>query len=174
MKKLLLVVDPQNDFITGTLGTSGSEKIVPNIVRKIVNFDGDILYTLDTHYGNYNETREGKYLPVSHCVHKTWGWQVESSVNMALDSKGAVGYTKESFVMSKRMLEIIENNKYEEITIIGYVTNVCVISNALLLRGFMQDAQIIVDESCCIGVSLARHYEALRIMGTCHIDIIGR
>lgn len=177
-KKLLIVVDMQNDFITGSLGSADAQGVVDNVVKRILDFDGDIYYTMDTHMENYLETQEGKRLPVKHCIAGTDGWGPNAAVWMALmhkefaderhmiakDTFGGVG-------LPMRIHEAYDGAEPEEITLIGLCTDICVISNALLLKAFFPETRIAVDASCCAGVSKEAHETALSAMRACQIDI---
>ncbi|MEG0912331.1 MAG: isochorismatase family cysteine hydrolase [Oscillospiraceae bacterium] len=173
MKKLLLVIDMQNDFISGTLGTKEAILIVPKVIEKIVSFDGDIIYTKDTHTADYKKTQEGKILPVQHCVKGTDGWRLESTIEKLFLEKGCEGVEKVTFG-AKNLPEIIQN-KYpdglEEIELVGLCTDICVISNALLLKAFFPETRIVVDSGCCAGVMPASHQNALEAMKMCHIIV---
>lgn len=177
--KVLIVVDMQNDFIDGALGTKEAEEILPKVVEKIKNFDGQILYTRDTHEENYMDTQEGKYLPVPHCVRGTSGWQLNPQIE-ALRSGGSVDKpTFGSVELGKLLKEQEENLKadgksgIESITLIGLCTDICVISNALLIKAFLPEIPIFVDAACCAGVTPESHKNALEAMKVCQIQVIG-
>lgn len=180
MKRLLVVVDMQNDFIDGSLGTKEAEAIVPNVVDKIEKWDGDIITTQDTHFDNYLNTREGKYLPVQHCISGTNGHKINEKVNEAVLSSGhhIMNVSKLSFG-SKGLPHFIFNEifkngtEYGYIEIIGLCTDICVVSNALLLKTHYPEVDIAVDASCCAGVTPESHKAALLTMKMCQIDIIG-
>ena len=173
MKKLLIVVDMQNDFVDGALGTKEAEAIVDNVAKKISDFDGDIYATYDTHFGNYMDTSEGKKLPVPHCIKDTDGWELNEKVQTALDKKG---YTKvEKITFGSVDLPQIIADKYKEeieIELIGLCTDICVVSNALLLKAHFPDIKISVDSSCCAGVTPEKHKAALETMSSCQIDVL--
>lgn len=178
MKKLLVVVDMQNDFIDGSLGTKEAVAIVPNVVKKIKEWDGDIITTQDTHLDNYLATREGKYLPVQHCICGTYGHKINDKVNEVILSSGhhIMNITKSSF--GSKVLpycifnEIFKNGtEYDYIEIIGLCTDICVISNALLLKVHYPEIDIAVDSCCCAGVTPESHNAALLTMKMCQIDI---
>lgn len=177
--KVLIVVDMQNDFIDGALGTKEAVEILPKVVEKIKNFDGQILYTRDTHEENYMDTQEGNYLPVPHCVRGTSGWQLNSQIE-ALRSGGSVDKpTFGSVELGKLLKEQEENLKadgksgIESITLIGLCTDICVISNALLIKAFLPEIPIFVDAACCAGVTPESHKNALEAMKVCQIQVIG-
>ena len=173
MKKLLIVVDMQKDFVDGALGTPEAQKIVDNVVRKIEAFDGDVLFTQDTHAKNYLDTAEGRKLPVVHCVKGTPGFELNERVRAACDRKGAAGIEKLTF--GAKDLPALLRRKYpeglESIELIGLCTDICVISNALLLKAFFRETPIAVDASCCAGVTPDSHKNALAAMKMCQIDI---
>lgn len=174
--KLLVVVDMQNDFITGSLGTSEAEAIVPNVIKKIESWDGDIIATLDTHEENYLETSEGKFLPVPHCIFSTEGHCIESDVYAALQHKSGecrLTYIHKPTFGSTALPEIIRGKNYESIEIVGLCTDICVVSNTLVLKANYPETEIIVDASCCAGVTPETHKAALATMKMCHIKIVG-
>lgn len=177
-KKLLVVVDMQNDFITGSLGTPEARAIVEPVVQRILSFDGEILYTLDTHPQNYLETQEGRRLPVAHCIGGSDGWMPAHTVWAALRSRDVADEThmiaKETFGgvgLPMRIHEMFNGEEPEEITLIGLCTDICIISNALLLKAFYPEARIAVDAACCAGASPEGHKIALAAMKPCQIDI---
>lgn len=177
MKKVLIVVDMQNDFVTGSLGTKEAVAIVDNVVNKINEFDGEIIVTYDTHFNNYMETREGKYLPVSHCIKDTEGWQLNDKVQKALDARERYTIIHKPTFGSTELVDIIreywdgENNI--EVTLIGLCTDICVVSNAMLLKANYPEMNIVVDASCCAGVTVESHNAALTTMKMCQINVIG-
>lgn len=174
-KKLLVVVDMQNDFITGSLGTAEAQKIVPNVVAKIKEWDGDIICTMDTHGPDYLETLEGKELPVEHCIAGTFGHDIDINVGVALRNRekdGAdVQYLQKHTFGSTALPELIRFKDYDEIDLVGLCTDICVISNALILRANYPNTPIIVDEMCCAGTSPEAHDQACNTMISCQIFI---
>lgn len=175
MNKILIVVDMQNDFIAGSLGTPEAEAIVPRVIEKVRSFDGAIFSTHDTHYDNYLETREGMYLPVAHCVKGTPGHDIERELAEVLLRRNAVPFRKETFG-SVEMAEVLKNahekKSIDEIELCGLCTDICVISNALLLKAFLPEVKISVDASCCAGVTPEKHKAALGVMESCHIEVV--
>ena len=168
-KDLLVVVDMQNDFIDGSLGTPEAQTIVPNVVNKIKNWDGDIIVTKDTHTTDYLSTHEGKNLPIKHCIMFSHGWQINESVQNALNEKKfVVDLIKNSFGLSLQSSALIN---YDSITLIGLCTDICVISNALIFRRDYPEKDIYVDSSCCAGVTPAKHEAALEVMRSCQIEV---
>lgn len=173
MKKFLIVVDMQKDFVDGSLGTAEAVKIVPNVVDKINSFDGEIIVTYDTHFENYMETSEGKKLPVPHCIKGTDGWALEKAVQKALNGKKYTTVEKPTFG-SVELPKIIKKSAKDEafsIELIGLCTDICVVSNALLLKANFPEAQISVDSSGCAGVTVDSHNAALQTMKMCQIDV---
>ena len=172
MQNILLVIDMQNDFIDGALGTPEAVAIVPNVREKIRNFDGTVLFTRDTHGENYMETQEGKNLPVPHCIRGTDGWQIrpeleELRVTEPID-KGTFG----SDELGKILRDLNDEDPIGIITVIGLCTDICVISNALLAKAFLPEVPIEVDASCCAGVTPESHENALKAMASCQIRIV--
>ena len=179
MSKYLIVVDMQNDFINGALGTAEAEKIVSNVKKKISESIGNrnIYFTMDTHYPDYLDTAEGKKLPVAHCIYETDGWQIARELLDPFYGKGlipdmVVKKTFGSVELAHTLTELDKKEKIEEIELIGLCTDICVISNALLLKAFFPEANISVDASCCAGVTPDSHKNALEAMNMCHIDIV--
>jgi len=172
MKKLLIVVDMQNDFITGTLGSAEAQNIVPNVTKKIKMYkqnEDNIIFTRDTHYDNYLDTQEGKYLPVVHCIEGTNGHEIEAG----LDTQGCGIFDKTSFGslnLAKQLAESEEN--YDEIELCGLCSDICVVSNALILKAQFPETKVTVDALCCAGVTLESHKAALRTMKMCQVNVI--
>lgn len=173
MKKLLVVVDMQNDFISGSLGTAEAVAIVPNVVAKIKGWDGEIIATQDTHYADYLNTREGKHLPVEHCIVDTNGHKIHEDVFDALVYQRHVATLNKLTFGSTALPEIIRGLNYEYIELVGLCTDICVVSNALLLKANYPEIDIAVDASCCAGVTPQSHEAALQTMKMCQIDVIG-
>lgn len=175
--KTLIVVDMQNDFIDGSLGTSEAVDIVPRVAHKIETWDGDIFVTQDTHGADYLQTQEGRNLPVVHCVEGTAGWEVEERIRAALDQKeqDKVSYIKKptfgSCVLAETLSQKQAGQQIEEIQLVGLCTDICVISNAMLLKAFMPETHITVDSACCAGVTPRSHQNALAAMKMCQIDV---
>ena len=181
-KKILIVIDCQNDFIDGSLRNEEAIKAVPNIVKKIKEFDGDyILVTMDTHESNYLETNEGKMLPVVHCVKGTQGWQMNPDIKNALinadvhKNQNVMYFHKPTFG-SQAMAEFLElDEAFDgnlEIEYVGFCTDICVISNVLMEKAILYDrASITVDASCCAGVTPQTHQGALETMKMCQVAV---
>ena len=176
MKKILIVVDMQNDFVDGALGSKEAASIVENVVKKIESFDGEIYVTYDTHYEDYMQTSEGKNLPVVHCIRESEGWQLNSAVREALEKKET--YTeieKITFGSVDLPFVLAEENDMDnaEIELIGLCTDICVVSNALILKASFPEINISVDSSCCAGVTPEKHLAALETMRSCQIIVKG-
>lgn len=174
MKKYLVVVDMQKDFVDGALGTKEACAIIPAAVEKIKSFDGDIFATFDTHFDNYMETAEGKKLPVPHCIKGTDGWQLDKDISAALAEKSFTPVEKNTFgsVDLPEMIKSAADGDEFTIELIGLCTDICVISNALLLKASFPEAAIAVDVKCCAGVTPEKHNAAVETMKSCQIDII--
>lgn len=169
-KKVLIVVDMQKDFIDGALGTNEAVAIVDNVAEKIRNFDGEVIFTRDTHFENYMETQEGKNLPVPHCIKDTDGWQISDKLK-ELVTKDTKIFDKLTFG-SVNLAEYLKQNKeLESVTLIGLCTDICVISNALLIKANLPEVTITVDEKCCAGVTPQSHTNAIEAMKMCQIGI---
>ncbi len=175
MQKILVVVDMQNDFVDGALGTSEAAGIVDRVVDKIKNFEGSIFVTLDTHSDNYMETAEGKKLPVPHCIKGTNGWQLNEKVKAALSNKAYTVLEKGTFGSVELPDEIrkIKGNDDLEIEFLGLCTDICVVSNVLLVKAYFPEETITVDAGCCAGVTPQSHKAALETMKMCQITVMG-
>ena len=174
MKKLLVVVDMQNDFITGALENKEGQMIVDKLADYIRDFDGDIIATRDTHTEEYMATQEGKRLPVPHCIRGTEGWNIVPAVQAALDKKAetaSVRYIDKPTFGSCKLGETVAAEAYTDVELCGVCTDICVISNALLLKASMPEVPISVDASCCAGVTPAKHEAALETMRSCQIRV---
>ncbi len=175
--KILVVVDMQNDFITGSLGSEQAKAILPYVCCKIITWDGAIFATQDTHGPDYLTTQEGRNLPVEHCVEGTEGWEIEMSVQAALAGRGegVICVSKNVFgsrAMAEYLAGVSEETPIEEIQLIGLCTDICVISNAMILRSFLPEVSIVVDAKCCAGVTAESHATALQAMKACQIRVI--
>lgn len=174
MKKILIVVDIQNDFVDGALGTAEAQKIIDNAAEKIRQFDGDIIVTYDTHFDNYSETLEGKNLPVPHCIKGTDGWELNKDIKVALQGKNYECVEKITFGSAVDLPCLIKHKADEkelEIELIGLCTDICVVSNALILKANFPEAKISVNSSCCAGVTPEKHLAALETMRSCQINV---
>lgn len=175
MKKFLVVVDMQKDFVDGSLGTAEAVAIVPNVVKKINEFEGDIFVTYDTHFDNYMESSEGKKLPVPHCIKDTDGWKLNDQVAEALKSKEYTEVEKITFgsVDLPDMIFKAAGDEDFSIELVGLCTDICVVSNTLILKANYPEKDITVDASCCAGVTPESHSAALTTMKMCQINVIG-
>ncbi|MDO4566253.1 MAG: isochorismatase family cysteine hydrolase [Oscillospiraceae bacterium] len=174
MKRLLIVVDMQNDFVNGALGTAEAVKTVPAVIKKIKNFDGDVIYTKDTHSEQYLSTLEGRHLPIQHCKKGTDGWRLVPEIEKLFLDMQCRGFEKQGFG-AKQLPEWIEKTYPEgpeEIVLIGLCTDICVLTNAIMLKVFFPQTEITVDAACCAGVTPEGHANALAAMRTCQINII--
>ena len=172
MKKILVVVDMQKDFVDGALGSSEAVSIVPNVVKKIKDFDGEIFVTFDTHYENYMNTSEGKKLPVPHCVKGTDGWCLDENIQSALNGKNYTSVEKLTFG-SVDLPKLIKDKVGDsfELELVGLCTDICVVSNALILKASFPENEISVISDCCAGVTVESHNAALQTMKSCQINI---
>ena len=172
MKRLYVVVDMQKDFIDGSLGTREAQEMLPRMVDRLTEIqarkDTDIIFTMDTHGSDYLETQEGKKLPVQHCIKGTDGWQIAEVLQefaekaVAIVEKPSFGYTGWQKIAAG----------YDEITLGGLCTDICVISNAMLLKAFFPEIKIRIDSICCAGVTAESHINALNAMKMCQMEII--
>lgn len=170
--KILVVVDMQNDFIDGALGTDEAVEIVPKVIRKIESFNGRVIATRDTHQENYMETQEGKKLPVKHCIQGTKGWEIQADIQKLISEAPIDKPTFGSEELGRMMKEYQESGgRIESITLVGLCTDICVISNALLLKACLPEVPVIVDASCCAGVTPESHVQALNAMKMCQVEI---
>ena len=170
--KVLVVVDMQNDFIDGALGTPKARKIVPAVVEKIKGWTGEVYATMDTHQPDYLTTQEGRNLPVTHCIEGTPGWEIAPAIRAALTNVTCL--TKPTFgsrSLAETLVIVNQNRPIEEIVLIGLCTDICVISNAMVLKAFLPEVPITVDASCCAGVTPESHRNALSAMKMCQIGI---
>ena len=171
MQNILVVVDMQNDFIDGALGTKEAVAIVPKVAEKIRNFSGKVLFTRDTHEENYMETQEGKNLPVPHCIKGTDGWQIRPELMELCKSDPINKVTFGSVDLGTVLCEADKEDSIESITFIGLCTDICVISNVMIAKAFLPEVKIKVDASCCAGVTPESHKNALEAMKVCQIEI---
>lgn len=172
MKKALVIIDMQNDFITGVLGNDECRAVVPKVVKRVqeaVNDKMDIIFSQDTHQENYLSTQEGKKLPVPHCMKNTDGWKIIPELAEVAEQKGVI-FTKETFG-SRAMAEYIMEHSYDEVELVGVCTDICVISNAITIKSFAPELEVFVNESCCAGVSMQSHQTAIEAMKACQINV---
>lgn len=165
--KFLIVVDMQVDFITGSLGSAAARAIVSNVAQKIKAFDGAVIFTRDTHDEDYLQTQEGRKLPVEHCIRGTEGWQI--CPELKVFAKQVVD--KPTFG-SLELVQLLAKERVEEIHLCGLCTDICVISNAMLLKAAFPEVPVIVDAACCAGVTEESHRTALEAMKAVQIEIM--
>lgn len=167
MRRTLIVVDMQNDFIDGALGTKEAQAIVESVKKKIAEYrerGDEIIFTRDSHQENYLDTPEGKKLPVKHCIYGTKGWEIAEG----LETEGCLCIDKPTFGFTGW-----NERDFAEIELVGLCTDICVVSNALILKAMFPDVEITVDAACCAGVTPATHRAALETMKMCQIRVIG-
>ena len=171
--KLLVVIDMQNDFINGALGSPEAISIVPNVAAKIAEYKSagrPIVYTCDSHNSNYMNTQEGKYLPIPHCISGTKGWEIADGLYV----EGSIVDNKHSFGSTNLVAYIATNyrGRFDEIEVVGLCTDICVVSNVMILKAFLPEVKITVDASCCAGTSIEAHKAALTVMKSCQVEVI--
>lgn len=169
MNKFLVVVDMQNDFCTGSLKNNDAIAIIPKVkalIEKMREDDADIVYTRDTHYDNYLETTEGKYLPVKHCIRGTDGWEIVQELQ---PRKNDIMIDKPTFGYKAWAATLIENG--DEIHICGVCTDICVVSNALMLKAVFPDSKVVIHKNECAGLTREKHEHALDVMSSCQCEI---
>ena len=175
MKHILVVVDMQQDFICGSLGTAEAQAIIPKVIEKIEGFDGTIYFTKDTHGEDYLQTAEGKKLPVEHCIAGTPGWEIPESLLRAARDKDYEVIEKPTFgseKLAETLKGIHETDSDMTIQFVGLCTDICVVSNAIVAKMYLPDIQISVDANCCAGTSPEAHDAALLTMKMCQIDLV--
>lgn len=172
MQDILIVVDMQNDFIDGTLGTKEAVAIVPRVKEKIASFSGPVIFTRDTHPENYMETQEGKNLPVPHCIKGTEGWQIRPELDRLRKTEPVDKPGFGSVELGQMLLDMNEKEPIASVTLIGLCTDVCVISNALIIKAFLPEVPVRVDAACCAGISPESHDNALSAMSMCQVEIL--
>lgn len=175
--KVLVVIDMQNDFIDGALGSKEAEAIVPKTAEKIKSFSGKVFYTRDTHRTDYLDTQEGKKLPVTHCIRGTKGWELHPEIEKLREDEPLdkpsfgtleLGYAIQDYEKERR---VIAEDYLESITLVGLCTDICVISNAMILKAMFPEVPVIIDAACCAGVTPESHRNALEAMKMCQIEI---
>lgn len=175
--KKLIVVDMQKDFTYSALENPMAIGVIGNIVTKIQSFDGEVIFTYDTHFENYLDTSEGKKLPVVHCINGTDGWQLVDELEELRKVNNCRCFKKPTFGSVDLANTLKAENDItgiDEIELVGVCTDICVISNAMLLKAFMPEVPIKVDASCCAGVTKESHDNALKAMESCQIDVINK
>ncbi|AEC02326.1 cysteine hydrolase family protein [Parasphaerochaeta coccoides] len=175
MKQVLIVVDFQNDFVTGTLGFPGATKLEGPIVEKIKQFKDagdDVIFTLDTHQEDYRGTEEGRNLPIEHCIKGTPGWELYGKVADCVDAASVI-FEKPTFG-SMSLARHLAEKRYNRVELIGLVSNICVLANALLAKAALPDAHVVVDARCTASGDASLHEKALDILAGVHVEVIGR
>ena len=171
MQNILIVVDMQNDFIDGALGTKEAVGIVEKVAEKIRSFSGRVIFTRDTHETNYMETQEGRNLPVPHCIRGTAGWEICDALQPFVTEAPVDKPTFGSAALGEMLLEANRTDPIESIALIGLCTDICVISNAMLIKAFLPEVPVTVDAACCAGVTVESHKNALAAMKMCQITV---
>lgn len=185
--RFLIVVDMQKDFVDGALGTSEAQAIVPAVCEKVQTFDGAVILTQDTHQPDYLDTQEGRILPIMHCIKNTPGWELDDKVSDAAklrwesekvrnpsNAEPVRCVTKPTFGSVELGEYLVDKNRdegIEEVVLVGLCTDICVISNALLVKAFLPEVKVTVDAACCAGVTPESHENALRAMRMCQVNI---
>lgn len=174
--KFLIVVDMQNDFITGALANKKAEEIVPKIATYVRNFEGITIFTRDTHNSDYLETMEGKNLPVEHCIAGTNGWEINSELLKSCEGKENVCFVfnKPTFGYASELTKFINEFKQPitEIQVCGTCTDICVVSNVLGLKEHMSEVKISILEDMCAGLTPEKHNAAIEVMRSCQVNIL--
>ena len=171
MNDVLAVIDMQNDFVSGSLGTKEAQAIVQNVVKKIETFSGNIVFTQDTHPSSYLQSQEGTFLPVQHCIKNTEGWEIVAPIKKLITDQVYEKPTFGSLLLAESLKSLHERTLIHSITLIGLCTDICVVSNALLLKAFFPEIPIYVDAVCCAGTTPENHKAALQVMKMCQIII---
>lgn len=174
MQNVLLVIDMQNDFIDGALGTPEAVAIVPAVKAAIEGFEGPVLFTRDTHGADYMQTQEGRNLPVPHCIRGTPGWEIRPELDALRKTEAIDKPTFGSRELGERLVKMDAEEPIGCITLIGVCTDICVISNALLAKAMLPEVPVKVDAACCAGVTPQSHENALDAMAVCQIEILHR
>ena len=171
MQDILIVIDMQNDFINGPLGSADAVAIVPKVAKKIEEFKGGVMFTRDTHHKDYLETQEGKNLPVVHCVEGTEGWKLHPQIEKLRKCEPVNKTAFGSIELGEILKSLDQKNKIRKVVLIGVCTDICVISNAMIIKSFLPETEVSVDASCCAGSSRENHLTALQAMELCQIKI---
>ena len=169
---ILVVVDMQNDFIDGALGTAEALAIVPKVKEKIEGFPGKVFFTRDTHQADYLTTQEGRKLPVSHCIQGSEGWQIRPELDALRRTEAVDKPGFGSLQLAELLREMNEKEPIGSVTLVGLCTDICVISNAMLIKAYLPELPVKVDAACCAGVTPESHENALAAMAMCQIEIL--
>ncbi len=171
MQDILIVVDMQNDFIDGALGTAEAVSIVPKVAEKVRGFKGTVIFTRDTHGENYMQTQEGRNLPVPHCIKGSRGWEVCPALESLRTGLTIDKPTFGSAELGRLLLELDTKEPVGSITLVGLCTDICVISNAMIAKAFLPEVPVTVDAACCAGVTPESHRNSLSAMRMCQVRI---
>ena len=169
--KVLIVVDMQNDFIDGALGTQEARAVLPRVIDKVKGYEGRVIFTRDTHGEDYLQTQEGQKLPVKHCIRGTDGWQIHEMLRPYCTEPPVDKDSFGSMALGQQMIQLDEEETVEAIELVGLCTDICVISNAMILKAALPETEICVDSTCCAGVTPESHLRALKAMEACQIAI---
>ena len=174
-QRYLVVVDMQHEFVDGALGTPEAQAIAAGVTARAKAFDGTVVFTKDTHYSDYLQTQEGKNLPVEHCLHGTPGWELMPELQEIRDERNSFVFEKTAFGSLDLAMWLAEENvaePIESIELIGLCTDICVVSNVLLIKGWIPEVPLTVDASLCAGVTPASHKAALSTLRSCQVEVI--
>lgn len=170
----LIIVDVQNDFVDGALGTAEAQAMLPRLVEKVRSFDGTILVTKDTHGADYMDTQEGRNLPVPHCISGTEGWELAPALLAIPAVREAKVYKKPCFgstALAADLAILAAAGQVDSVELVGLCTDICVVSNALLIKAAMPEVPVSVDAACCAGVTPKKHEAALAVMESCQVAV---
>lgn len=164
----------QKDFVDGALGTAEAQAMLPRLIEKINNYEDEIIFTRDTHEADYGNTQEGRLLPVAHCIRDTPGWELVPELGTWCIKHGSKIFDKPTFgslALAQELQQEYARGLIEEVELVGLCTDICVVSNALLLKAYMPELLVKVDPTCCAGVTPEKHRAALEVMSSCQIII---
>ncbi len=173
--ELLIVVDMQKDFIDGALGTKEAQAIVDNVIAQIEDFSGEVVFTMDTHEEHYLNTQEGQNLPVIHCIKGSDGWQLNERIQAVAKKKNSRIFEKPTFGsmdLAQYVKSLYQEKGLSKVTLVGLCTDICVISNAILIKAAVPELMIEIRENCCAGVTIESHKNALEAMKMCQIKVV--
>lgn len=173
MQNILIVIDMQNDFIDGALGSEAAQAIVPYVVERVKHWDGPVLFTRDTHRLNYMETQEGQHLPVPHCIRDTHGWEIHPELEALRQTDPIDKVTFGAAALPAILANMADRDPIQSITFLGLDTDICVISNVMLTKAFFPEIPLRVDPRGCAGVTPESHKNALSAMQMCQVEILG-
>lgn len=173
--QVLIVIDMQNDFVSGSLGTKEAQALLPELVKTVAAFEGEVIFTKDTHEENYLETQEGKLLPVPHTIRGTQGWELVPELEALRNKLNALVFEKPTFgcvELAEYLREKYERGEIDRIELCGVCTDICVVSNALLIKAFIPECEIVMRKALCAGVTPSKHQAALEVMGSCQVTAV--